>query len=354
MPSVIQRRSLGGAGGGAVLADIGTSLMVPGVWGLNHNVVPSVSNLTVSANNIIANVLQVPAGTSLSKVGFIVVSCSANATVDVRIETVGADGNPTGTLVSAGANVNHNITTGMVSAWQEVTLGTAAVVTPGQLIAVVISNTVSAGTFVLGQPSNATGQFQFPYCDVFTASWSKTTANPMLSAVMIDGAWARVPSVWPASSLSNVTFGSTSTPDERGNKITLPFKARAVGAWFMNLYTNTSSAFNYKVYDDADTVLVNEAWDGDYRSNLNSTGRTIFYFDSPIELTKDAAYRLTMVPSSTNTVGISRIGVNASAYMSALDLGGSCIETSRTDAGAWTDTGTARLFMGWILDQIGV
>lgn len=327
--------------------------MLPTPWGLNHNIGMSVTNLTVNANNKVANVFQVPSGNSLSKVGFFVVSCSANATVDVRIETVGADGNPTGTLVSAGANVNHNITTAMTNAWQEVTLGTAAAVTPGQLIAVVVSNTVSAGTFIVGTPANATGQFQMPYCDVFTASWSKTTANTLLSAVQIDGAWANVPAIIPATALTQAAFGSTSSPDERGNKITLPFAARAVGIWALNAYTNTSSAFNYKVYDPDGVALVDEAWDADYRSSLNSNGRTTFYFDSPVTLARNQPYRISIVPSSTNTVSLSRITVNASEYMNAMDLGSNCIETTRTDAGAWTDIDTSRLLMGWVLDRVG-
>lgn len=337
--------------GGASLRDVGFDLMVPTPYGLNHNTVIGISNQSVAANNIVAAVFQAPSAGSVTKIGFLVVSCSANATVDVRLETVGADGNPTGTLVSAGANVNHNITTGMVNAWQEVTLGTAGTVTKGQLIAIVISNTVSAGTFVLGMANNGLQQTQLPFQSVFTASWTKSV-TPIVCGMVLGGVWARIPGLYPARAMGGTTFGSTSTPDERGMKITLPFKARAIGLWFCDLATNTSSAFSFKVYDDADTVLVNTVWDADYRSSLNAYGRTLFMFDSAITLEANRAYRATKVPSSTNTVAVQFIDVNDSTIMNALDMGASCVSTSRTDAGAWTDTATTRILMGWILDQV--
>lgn len=353
MPSVIQRRSLGGGAAATALTDINSYILLPAPWGLNHNTTPAVANSSVSANNISAVIMQAPAAGTLGKVGFLVVSCSANATVDVRIETVGADGNPTGTLVAAGANVNHNITTAMSNAWQEVTIGTPPTLTQGQLIAITISNTVSPGTYVLGTVNAGSVQQHMPFSSLFTASWARSV-TPQILAVQIGGTWRRIQGIAPAKAIASTAYGSTSTPDERGMKIALPFKARAIGVWFHDLATNTSSAFEYKVYDAADTVVASKVWDADYRTSLNAYGRTIWLFDSPVELTKDAFYRVTKVPSTTNTVALGYMDVNDSTLMNALDLGTNCIATSRTDAGAWTDVNTTRFQMGWILDQIGV
>lgn len=337
-------------GGGAT--DVGGYIMLPSPWGLNHNVTPAVANSTVAANNISAVIMQAPVAGALSKVGFLVVSCSANATVNVRIETVGADSNPTGTLVAAGANVNHNITTAMSNAWQEVTIGTPPTLTQGQLIAVVISNTVSAGAYVLGTVNSGITQVHFPFSSLFTASWARSV-TPQICGVYIAGAWRNVPGIWPVKAIAATSYGSTSTPDERGMKITLPRAARAIGVWFQDIVANTSSAFNFKVYDSAGNTLVDKAWDADYRTSLNAHGRHVFLFDSSLSLIAGESYRVTRLPSTTNTVGFGYVDVNDASIMNALDLGANCISTSRTDAGAWTDTDTTRLLMGWVLDRIG-
>lgn len=335
------------------LVDLGNHLMVPSPWGLNHNVSLAWTNQTINANNIVGNVLQATRGGSLSKVGFYVVSCSANATVDVRVETVGADGHPTGTLVAANANINFNITTGMANVWQEVTLTSAPTITAGQMLAVVISNTVSAGTFILGSPGTSAGQFQLPYYDLFTASWAKSV-SPLAMGLMVNGTWMRVPGIYPANGIGITGYGSTSTPDERGIKITLPYRARAIGLWLADYAVSTSSDFAYKAYDDADTVLFNTTFDPDHRSSLNSNGRTTFYFSTPLTLEAERAYRFTKLPSSTNQVGFQFMNANDTALMDGFDMGQRCISTQRTDAGAWTDTATQILLMGLILDQIGV
>lgn len=335
---------------GGALIDLDQHLMMPSPWGLNHNVSLAWTNVTINANNIAGNVFQATRAGSLTKVGFYVVSCSANATVDVRVETVGADGNPTGTLVGATTNVNFNITTSMTNVWQEVTLTLPATITRGQMLAVVISNTVSPGTFIIGAPGTSAGQWQLPYSDLFTASWAKG-ASPYSMGVMVDGTWMRVPGMFPVNGLGITGYGSTTNPDERGIKITLPFKARALGVWASDYAVGSSSDFAWKVYDDTGAALINKTWDPDHRSNLNSNGRNTFYFDSPLTIEANRAYRITKLPSTTNQVGFQFMNVSNAALMSAINMGFSSISTQRVDAGAWTDTATQILLMGLIIDQ---
>lgn len=330
---------------------LNADLMLPSPWGMNHNVSLAWTNVTVNANNIAGNVFQATRSGSLTKIGFYVVSCSVNATVDVRVETVGADGNPTGTLVGTTTNVNFNITTGMANVWQEVTLTLPAAITRGQMLAVVISNTVSAGTFILGAPGTGAGQWQLPYSDLFTASWAKG-ASPFSMGFLVDDVWMRVPGIMPANGLGITGYGSSSNPDERGIRIILPFKARAIGVWVSDYAVGTTSDFAWKVYDGSDNVLLNKAWDPDHRSNGNSNGRNTFYFDEPIQMEDNRPYRFTKLPSSTNQVGFQFVNVASAALIDAFDLGANCLSTQRTDAGAWTDTATQRLFAGVIIDQI--
>ena len=94
-----------------------------------------------AAGETVGNAIWIPSDGTIDKIGAHVGAHTTTGDVDCRIETVGADGYPTGTLKSANANLSQSVT---ATGWTEWTLSSTCAVTRGDQVAVLF--VAGAGT----------------------------------------------------------------------------------------------------------------------------------------------------------------------------------------------------------------
>jgi hypothetical protein len=296
----------------------------------------------LSANLAITNVahvqaaiFQVPKDGDITDVKFATRAVTTGCTIDARIETLDASGDPSNTLVNAGANVNIVVADTDDFVFKEGTLGTAATVTAGQYIAVALR--VAAGTpnLQLGYSAPILGT-GLPYrSDNTSGAFVKATTPPIiLIKYSGDSGYTTVPGMPPARTVTANTYNSGSTPDERGNLFVPPVSMRVVG---LVTYYATTNDCEFVLYDSSDTVLGTATVDGTNKVNNNIL---TFLFDQDyIDLTKGESYRIVCKPGGSNVNLYVMDGVDFDAFggLTSSDI---CY-TARTNGGSWSETTTS-------------
>ncbi len=277
---------------------------------------------------------------NIHKVGFKVLGAITPNQCEVRVETVGADGLPTGTLVATNTKASF---TPAASTWFLLTLTADAAVTRGQLVAIVIQPTGTAPDITINDINGSYGG-SFPYSGRYSGTvWSMSSDMPMVATEYSDGSYPHHANCWPVQTVQNLTFNSTTTPDEKGIKFRTPFPGVLEGFW---MFVDGDGDFSVKLYEDT-TLVETVVWDKDYRNNLTSAAAPYWMtFAANHNTTTNTWYRLTVVPAGATNVSLVEFTVNTSAIMAAMPGGGNLIATSRTDAGAFTDTDTTFPMIG--------
>jgi hypothetical protein len=310
---------------------------------------PSMSSTLVmdAVNEMIAFIFRAPKTGNIDRVGCKTGDVSVTAgplTFTVRLETV-TNGLPSGTLVGTDTNVNWSVATGDDFIWKEHTLTAAAAVTKGQIMALLFT-APAAGTFSVPLHSfiNSINTTSFPYCATRTGagSWTKNLRNAMMNLRYDDGVYACPEGFFPFFNVSSSAIGSGSTPDEVGNRFTVPFKCklRSLTIWIDRAATTD---FTVRVYDSADSVLIEQTIDSDDHVDLLENSE-ILEMDDEITLEASTLYRVTFRPNTT-TQTFYYCEPSTAAMMDAFAGGQNIHATHRTDGGAWTDTTTRRYFI---------
>lgn len=297
----------------------------------------------------VAWVFKVPKTGNIDRISFRTGTVTSSQSLDVGLRTVDASGDPTSTAygsMSVGAQASVSAST-----TYEVTLGAAASATIGDTVAVVIQYTSTAGTLQIISNWSGSQSQVFPYCDNNTAAaWAKVTggAAPVVSIRYDDGNYYGIGGV-PACNGAGQSFSSSSTPDEIGNLINIPFYCRAWGFW---LLADIDNAADVVLYDtDGTTALKTVSLVANERTGTGS-GVYMIPFASTQDLTINSNYRIVLKPTTTSNVQIQRMTVLAAGHMDMAPLGQKCYETSRTDAGAWTETTTQRVSIGLLVNGL--
>lgn len=321
-------------------------LMIPPPHWLTAD--PAFNTMTVDASGEKgAFVVAAPKAGDIHKVHWRVGTVTTPTDTDVRLETVSAtDGFPTGTLL--GTTTNGTITSGSITSntWQAATLTADATVTKGQLVAVVIAPSGTPSYLI----SSITGA-GFPYRALYTGSWSSSPiARPVCALEYSDGSFALMPGVFPFSAINIHTFANNSTPDELALKFRLAAPVRVSGAWAA---LDSDGDVGIVLYDsDGTTALATASKDKDVTPATSGIGPFYFTFSSSQQLSASTYYRLAVKPSTTTSLSAYSFDVNSAAILDQLEGGQDFHYSSRTDAGAWSDTTTRRLMVGLIIDGI--
>lgn len=301
-----------------------------------------------AASEKAAYIIQAPKTGNVSKVAWRTNVVTTGATLDIRLETLNASGDPSGTLFGTNTNGSHVLADTDDSKVNVTTLTAAAAVTKGDKLAVVIVNPATGfGNFNVAAFQDADADF--PYSDHFTTAWAKAKASPCVGLEYSDGSYAVISNCYPIDSNPATVFNSGSAPDEIGIIFQLPVPVRVTGCW---IWCDLDAAADVKLYNsDGSTVLLSRSLVG-AEDAATTMGLMLFYFSSTATLAKATNYRLTLVPTTVTNVGLQEFTVNAAAVMDAFSGGQAIHRTQRTDAGAWTQTTTQRPFMGLILDGL--
>lgn len=299
------------------------------------------SFLLDAAGEKFAGVFQVPKTGNIDRIGFLTGSVTSSQTLRVTLQTL-SSGDPTGTLV--GSSVKGTQTSPAASTFYEVTLGAVAAVTQGDFVAAVVEFDGTAGNLNI-QCSQLYQARLFPYCDHFTAAWSKQDRCPIFSIRYDDGTYADILGM-PAASFPSTAYNSGSTPDERALYFSVPFPTRCTGASLRMGCSGTSANFDVILYDsDGTTTLASTSV---LATNQRTTGGfdpCEYLFTSSATLYANTNYRISVKPTSANNVTLQEFTVNAAGMLDGVPGGSNWHLSTRTDAGAWSQTTTRRPYI---------
>lgn len=232
-------------------------------------------------------------------------------------------------------------------------VGVKRTVVAGEMLACVIdfvsftaSDSISFATLSVnsGGQQIVTNQY---VADASTGTYAKsTTTLPILALKYSDGTYAEfdVP-IWPLLTLNARTFNNASTPDERALRFQVPLPCRCAGAW---IRMDLDNAADVVLYDAASSVLATASLDPDIRSVNGGVPFKVLW--TAVDLAASTTYRLAIKPTTGSSIITYDFDVNAAALMACVSGGAGFYGSTRTDAGAWTDTTTQRPVMGLILD----
>lgn len=342
-----------------VSAGSGSAKAVLSYWGPGAGILPAgaMSGSTVALDatgDSIAMICHVIKTGSITDVGYLI-SAKTSSSASVRyfcgVETV-SSGDPSGT--DAGGSAPANPTQASLSAgWTWSTLATPASVTAGDLIAVRIKHD-GASTAPTTQNITVRGRFSgalmaTPYVtENTTGSWAKAQGIPTMAYRYDDGTVGG----WPLndSIFGPAAYASTGTPDEMGALFQAPFACKCIGA---RLYLKPSAATatgTVTLYSAADATLKSAALVASELSTGNYCVADVYWAEQA--LTADTDYRLTLTATNADTWIPGEWVTADTGSKNAIPGGSRWGQTSRADAGAWTDVATTVPIWCLILSEV--
>ena len=232
------------------------------------------STVTYSTNIIDAvgeksgHIFQAPKTGTIDRVCFRTSTVTTGDTVDVRLETVGSDGMPSGTLVGTNTNASKAILTTDDNVWFEVTLTAGASVTKGQHIAIVVVMGAGGGNVQISRVVPTLGSNGGrAYTALYTgASWAIQQSSAPIGAVRYsDGTYPYTPNLYPHSAQTSASYNNGVSGDEHYNRIVLPFTCKIGGIWHHSSSANPGdyTMSLYTVSGTTGTLLEAKSIDGD-------------------------------------------------------------------------------------------
>lgn len=296
-----------------------------------------------TADEKLAQIFQSPVSDDITQVKFLIGSVTVEGDVDVRIETVSVTtGDPTGTLADTNSNIVVSIVSGDANSLLTATLTGACTLVRGTRYALVF-NAESVNTPNVQILYTSDYNSDFPYLEVNTGSWSNPNDLAVFAYLNFGGTYYTIEGLRGLSTTSTATYNNTDTPDEIALKFTLPFPARIRSAW---VWTDGAGDFDLVLYDKDDAVLLSTSHDKDQMGQTSGVARRVLYFDdAAVTLNRDQVYRLSLKPTSVTDIKLERIAVAATADMDSWEGGQDFVESTRTDAGGWSDSTTTRPMM---------
>lgn len=308
----------------------------------------------------IAFVIQVPKTGTLDKFELRVAGITNSPDNGIRLsfqDVSTTTGDPDGTQdqyrdIAAGSLSANSWTVPGLMTHNGTDGGNKRSVTRGELLACVVDfvTFVASDSITFSTLSISTGLRNIYFDDAATGTYVKNAAAFGLLALKYDdGTYGEfVDPCWPALTINNTAFGSGSTPDERALRFQIPTRMRCIGAW---VQAALGANADIVLYDNSSSVLASVSIDSDQKSNANG-GVIQVLWSSSITLEPDTTYRLAVKPTTASTVTFQDFDLPGAAYQACMPGGATWYYSSRTDAGAWSDTDTKRPIAGLIFDGV--
>ncbi len=311
-----------------------------------------------AAGEIAAAVLRTSKAGDIDAILWRAGTTTTGGTAVVSVETIDAStGFPSGSLWGTTTNGTQVVLDADDGTLFTTALTLAATVAKGDLIGVCITAPALMAMQVVGF-STGHNALNFPYGALFTASWAKVAAVPIMAGLRYsDGTYAFVPNIPIISTLVNTAFGTGTNPNHRALRFKVTWPCRVRGCWIV---TDADAA--------ADILLVADNWDGtdgaalvtkvSLDSDIRRTtgfGAYKLEFSGTVTLLPNTIYRLVFKPTTASTVSLAQYTVGAVAQFDQNGGNQECyLSTANNpnDATDWTDTTTTRPFMGLLIDQI--
>lgn len=333
------------------LVNIGADVFVPHMTGVTASLAFS-SMLINAAGEKAAFVFRIRKGGTIDHVGFMVNAASNPQDLRVSLQDVDTTtGDPDGTQDQfrdvTGIAANTYFTTGLITS-DGTDGGVKRTVSPGDLLAIVIEFASTVGNLNIAQDIDNRGDVNFPYRDFFTSSWSPGVARMVGHIEYDDGSYEQGWNFLCADLMSTTVFNSSSTPDERALKFSLPFDCQIAGFWS---YSDIDNDCDFVLYNAASTAISTTSVTQQVQQNPTNARPFFHYFDTPHTYNAGDVMRLSMKPGASNSSSYEFESPSA-ALMAANELGTDAVLSTRALAGAWTDDTDRRPYLGLILSQL--
>jgi hypothetical protein len=314
---------------------------------------PAFSNIIINAaGDKYGWVIQAPKTGTLDKAEFLLGAAGTPADLklsfqDIALATGLPDGTPDQFRVIPSASVAAGWAVPGLMTDDGTDTGVKRSVTAGDLLGVVMEFDTTGGD-VRPAPINVatnvwnTSIYSYTLEDTTGAGFTKSQRVGTLALKYDDGSYAYLgPHMVPAAAVTTTIFNSTDTPDEIGLRFAFPVSVQIDMVWVL---INLGNAADLVIYDtDGATPLVTIALDPDVLAATPKVGA--FRLPTPLTLAASSFYRVVLKPGASD-ISLYDFTVNAAALLGAMPGGPDFHLTSRTDAGAWTDTTTRRPWMG--------
>lgn len=328
-------------------------LLFPAFFQAIENNPATATDVTLdAAGEYVAYAFQATQDMTISHVVWRNGAATGSPTAEIRIETLAADGTPSGTLWAA----NTNVTTGTLIAntTNLSALTASASITRGQFFAVMIKY-ASGTSFVVQLMTRiniSTSQVPWKITNV-----SGAAAKSAMSYLPIIGFGSGAATFYPLSrglptSIYTANAFNNTNSAAQGLRFKVPMDCRLIGARIF--HSTQVGDYNLVCYDDAGTELSSSstAIDGNYGAE-SATAFYDRYFDNVVNLSKDTWYRVAVEPSSTTNSQISTLTFDSADYLGASPWPGANGHYTARASGTWTDTATDQLpLIELLLDQV--
>lgn len=323
--------------------------------------VPSFGSSTLDATGeYIAYVFKIPKTGTLKKVAIKIGTVTTADPVLIRLETVDdTTGCPTGTLYDANATGTLETPTSTSIPYISINGTTGIGVTKNNIVALKLSLDYTDGNLsIYTYVSNNEATSAFPYMVSYVgSSYTKLAVGSLCMILEYDNEIINTLGMFTPMNTTSLAFSSSSTPNHRGIKITMPFTAKVTGVYG---YFDIDNAAELILYDsDGVTALQTITLPGPNIRNSANSGYYKLYLDTAQTLNKDSSYRLILKPTTTSTVSETNITFTNDGSLlgiNQLPLGINACYTYCTGTPDelidWTDDTTIRPMMGLIYDQI--
>jgi hypothetical protein len=298
----------------------------------------------------LAWILAIPRTGTITRVGWRVHTCATAQLSRLGLYTVTSGIFPTTT--GYGGSV-YGTYTPAATTYFEVTLGTSATATLGDVAAIVTEFDSTAGDMY---GSSASGGGEAPsgagWAKYNGTTWSRTVGGGFAFAHLYysDGVVVDAETCpFTGTQTEDSGFNLNSTPDEYAIKLTMPFACRIVGIWSNYRTPNAAADYEIRIYSGT-TALTTTAIDAEYAGGTTGVRRLLFA--SPVTVAAGATIRAAIRPTTSTTAIFRYHTLSAAGYGTGVGLqSGDCLST-RTDLGSWSDTTTQIPHMGVVIDQL--
>lgn len=306
------------------------------------------------ANDVWAQIISVPAGITITSVGFrYTLRTGTPPTYKLSLQSV-TSGAPSGTILGGGTPAEATFTppadASWDGTWQWITLDNSYT-TVGGIIAIVIQ--YDSGTIDGSNNSQFTNRLTAADASRYLG-YVYTDNNGVVAKTLARQVYgyrdASTTYGFPVVSMTSTSYSVDSTPDEYALRFTIPttfcatYTVRGLQAQLAAMAS--SKTLVIQLYDtDGSTVLQSVTWDSDdnrVQSDTSVQCVEIYFDESSLStLTAGSVYRIGFAPQETSAnARLLTLDVPANSDLSAFPLGSHWYLNTRSDSGAWTDDNT--------------
>lgn len=303
-----------------------------------------------AASASVAYVMQMPSTQTIDRVWFRINSATTGCDAAARIETVDTStGLPSGTLVHANASQTVTIASG--AADYELTFPGTFSISRGDLFAFVIqatSGTPSAVRFAYFIDDNHSNGL--PYA--LDSGAHVGTIAPCWG-IGISSSAVPMRHMWPINAAALETYNNTSSPDFRGNKITISGKLRCVG---LRVWVDIDAGARAILFAaDGATELAAVTLYANIPPDAGAYPQECL-FSSSVTLEPGTYYAAVEATSGTN-IGLGVITFPSATWRAGSPFGGADVvytgaTNTPTGTGSWTDTTTKQAMVSLLIDGV--